>query len=65
VLVFYVQVLDSPQNRVAALGIREIVDLALLTKPDNVATLVHGGSFSFGDSGGFGHQPRYAALLKP
>jgi hypothetical protein len=42
-----------------------IVDLALVTEPDNVAILVHGVSFSFGDSGRFGRQPRYAAFLKP
>ena len=42
-----------------------IIDLTLLTKPDNVAILVHGVSFSFGDSGRFGRQPRYAAFLKP
>jgi hypothetical protein len=34
-----------------------IVDLARVTELDNVAILVHGVSFSFGDSGRFGRQP--------
>jgi hypothetical protein len=42
-----------------------IIDLTLLTKPDNIAILVHGVSFSSGDSGRFGRQPRYAAFFKP
>jgi hypothetical protein len=61
---FHLDRLCEPPPRARLKDVRqEIIDLALLTKPDNVAILVQGVSFSFGDSDGLVTNPDTSALL--